>query len=75
MRWQMVTPTGTVQNLLPLSKTQMTNDDLQDYPIHQVGMMFTEAISFRKVRIGFQLLILLFWEFAVNHLVQKDLQW
>ena len=31
----------------------MTNDDLQEPPICQLGMTFTEAISFRKVRIIF----------------------
>ena len=50
MRWQMVTPIGRIRSVLQLSKTGMTNDDLQGSPICQLGMMFTEAISFRKVR-------------------------
>jgi hypothetical protein len=53
MRWQMVTPTGTIRSLVRLSKTGMTNDDLQESPICQLGMMFTEVISFRKVRLIF----------------------
>jgi Cytochrome P450 len=52
-RWLMVTPIGTIRGLLWLSKTEMTNDDLQESPICQLGMMFTEAISFRKVRLIF----------------------
>ena len=41
-------------------ETGMTNDDLQESPICQVGMTFTEAISFRKVRLIFNC-YLLFW--------------
>jgi Cytochrome P450 len=53
MRWQVLTPLGTVRSFLWLWKTGMTNGDLQESPICQVRMMFTEAISFRKVRLIF----------------------
>ena len=74
LRWQMVTPTGTtIRSLLWLSKFGITNDDLQGSPICQVGMTFTEAISSRKVRLIFNCASYIFGEFAVNHLIQKDL--
>lgn len=47
MRWQMATPIGTSRSLLTYGARV---DDLQDSHTCQVGMMFTEAISFRKVR-------------------------
>ena len=34
-------------------ETGIMNDDLQVSLIYQVGMMFTEAISFQKVRLNF----------------------
>jgi hypothetical protein len=41
----------------------MTDDDLQDSPICQVGMMFTKAISFRKVSLIFNSLFApFFWD-------------
>ena len=39
----------------------MTDDDLQDSPICQVGMMFTKAISFRKVSLIFNSLFASFF--------------
>ena len=51
----------------------MTNDDLQGSHICQVGMMFTEAISFRKVRLIFNCALCFFGNFPFNHLVKKDL--
>ena len=53
----------------------MTNDDLQDVPICQVGMTFTEATSFRKVRLVFNCAFCFLWEITGNRLVQKGLQW
>ena len=50
----------------------MTDDGLQDSPICQVWMMFTEAISFRKVGLVLNYPFYFFLG-TVNHLVQKDL--
>ena len=40
----------------------MTNDDLQESPICQLWMMFTEAISFRKVRLILNYPFSFFWK-------------
>ena len=42
-----------LESSIGLSKTRMMNNDLQESPICQAGMMFTMAISFRKVRLIF----------------------